>query len=296
MGMTVSVCIIVSPVLASADAPIDERLHVVDPTAPQIPVTDLGVTRGDGIFEVVGVSHGNPLAIDAHLRRLANSAAMLDLPPLDIPAIRTAIARAIELDGPRDELSVKIVVTRGVEGTGVPICWVLSFADKDHSAERAEGIRVVLLDRGYPHDIAARAPWLLTGAKTLSYAVNKAVLREANRRGADDVIFTSSDGYVLEGPSSSLIAKFGSHIWTPATAQGILRGTTQGSAFDFFADQGFSTAEVLLRVEQLRDADAMWLASSTRLLAPVRSLDGREIPVDHELTELVDSALLGRHS
>ncbi len=292
MGTTVSVCIIVSPVQASASAPIQDRLHVVDPEAPQIPVTDLGVTRGDGIFEVVGVSHGHPLAIDAHLRRLANSAAMLDLPALDLEAIRTAISRAVELDGPHDELSVKIVVTRGVEGTGMPICWVLSFTDQDHSKERDEGLAVVLLDRGYPHDIAARAPWLLTGAKTLSYAVNKAVLREAARRGADDVIFTSSDGYVLEGPSSSLVAKFGNHVWTPATAQGILRGTTQGSAFTFFADKGFSTAEVLLRVEQLDDADAMWLASSTRLLAPVRSLDGRPIAVDHALTDAVNVALL----
>ncbi|WP_091970579.1 aminodeoxychorismate lyase [Propionibacterium cyclohexanicum] len=286
------ICIIVSPVQESADEAIEGRLHLVDSHDPQVPVTDLGVTRGDGIFEVIGVVHGRPLALDAHLRRLANSAAMLDLPALELEAIRAAVLKTIDLDEHREELSVKIVVTRGVEGTGVPICWVLSFQTDDHRAERAEGIKVVLLSRGYPHDIAARAPWLLTGAKTLSYAINKAALREAARRGADDVIFTSTDGYVLEGPSASLIMKFGQRIWTPSTAQGILRGTTQGAAFEVFGRLGFATAEVLVGVDQLAAADAMWLASSTRLLAPVRLLDEHDVPVDHDLTDTVNAALL----
>ncbi|SER95069.1 4-amino-4-deoxychorismate lyase [Propionibacterium cyclohexanicum] len=290
--MSMPICIIVSPVQESADEAIEGRLHLVDSHDPQVPVTDLGVTRGDGIFEVIGVVHGRPLALDAHLRRLANSAAMLDLPALELEAIRAAVLKTIDLDEHREELSVKIVVTRGVEGTGVPICWVLSFQTDDHRAERAEGIKVVLLSRGYPHDIAARAPWLLTGAKTLSYAINKAALREAARRGADDVIFTSTDGYVLEGPSASLIMKFGQRIWTPSTAQGILRGTTQGAAFEVFGRLGFATAEVLVGVDQLAAADAMWLASSTRLLAPVRLLDEHDVPVDHDLTDTVNAALL----
>ena len=99
---------------------------------------------------------------------------------------------------------------------------------KDAEANRRRlliAARELFAERGLDvtlHDIAARAPWLLAGAKTLSYAINKAVLREAARRGADDVLFVSSDGYVLEGPSSTLIAKFGNRIWTPSTALGIL--------------------------------------------------------------------------
>ena len=42
-------------------------------------------------------------------------------------------------------------------------------------------------------------PWLLPGAKTLSHAVNMAALRHAERHGSGDVVFVSSDGFILEG-------------------------------------------------------------------------------------------------
>lgn len=285
----------VSPVEASSTTPIADRLHLVDSDAPQVSVLDLGVTRGDGIFEVIGVVNGRPQSVDAHLRRLSVSAAMLELPRLDLDAIRAAIHRAVEVAEPLPEYVVKLVVTRGIEGSGTATCWVLALTlPDDFAGERANGLRVVLLDRGYPHDIAARSPWLLSGAKTLSYAINKAALREAARRGADDVIFTTTDGYVLESPSATLVARYGHRIWTPSTSQGILRGTTQGAAFEFFADAGYATSEGLLRVEQLWDADALWLANSARMLAPIRELDGRPVPIDRELTDAGNAALLAR--
>lgn len=290
-----SACIMISPVEAAASVATADRLKVVDPEAPQVSVVDLGVTRGDGIFEVLGVINGRPQAVDPHLRRLANSAAMLDLPELDLEAVRAAIYQVVEISEPHAEFSVKVIVTRGIEGSGVATAWVLAFkGPDDFVAERQDGVKVVLLDRGYPHDIAARAPWLLAGAKTLSYAINKAVLREAARRGADDVLFTSTDGYVLEGPSANLIAKFGNRIWTPSTSQGILRGTTQGAAFEYFSSAGYATSEVLLRVEQLADADALWLTSSGRMLVPICELDGRPVAIDHAVTDAANAALLAR--
>ena len=94
------------------------------------------------------------------------------------------------------------------------------------------------LDRGYRHDVAETSPWLLQGAKTLSYATNRAALREAARRGADDVIFVSSDGFALEGPTSNVIVRNGDRVRTPQTDQGILAGTTQASVFEFFEARG----------------------------------------------------------
>src|SRR5690625_3744673 len=68
-------------------------------------------------------------------------------------------------------------------------------------------MKVVTLDRGLASTVVDTSPWLLPGAKTLSYAVNMAATREAVRRGAEDVLFVSTDGYALEGPTSTLLVR-----------------------------------------------------------------------------------------
>ena len=73
------------------------------------------------------------------------------------------------------------------------------------AAVRRDGLAALTLARGLPARGVEDMPWLLAGAKTLSYAVNMAALRHAERHGAGDVIFVSSDGYILEGPRSTVV-------------------------------------------------------------------------------------------
>lgn len=277
--------------------PGDVGFRLVDPDSMTIHVTDLGVTRGDGVFEGLGVVDGAVQALEPHLLRLARSAAMLDLPELDLDVFRAACLASAAAHEPAPFLLQKLVVTRGIEGgDGTPTAWVRTAVMDDPAPERRQGISVVSLDRGYRHDVAETSPWLLQGAKTLSYAVNKSVLREAARRGADDVLFVSSDGYALEGPSASLIARFGDRYVTPRTDQGILAGTTQAAAFDALGRRGVTVEYALLTLEQVRRADALWLVSSGRQIAPLTSLDGAALVVDHDETERLGEALVGRRS
>jgi 4-amino-4-deoxychorismate lyase len=270
--------------------------ELVDPAKPHISVLDLAATRGDGIFEALGVTGGKPHAIDAHLRRFASSAAKLDLPAPDLDAWRSAIGAVIaELDEMPEAL-VKTVMTRGIEGDpeARPTGWVYGWPAADFSTARSNGIAVVMLDRGYRHDVEQTSPWLLAGAKTLSYAVNRAVVREAARRGADDVIFVSSDGFVLEGPNSTVMFRRGNTLLTPGTGLGILEGTTQGDLFDWAARRGMKTGFELLTPTDLAKADAIWLVSSGRQAAPIRVLDGVPREIDHELTLEMNAYLLSR--
>jgi len=187
---------------------------------------------------------------------------------------------------------VKTVLTRGIEGDGRPTGWVYASVAPDYTKVRVEGIRVVLLDRGYRHDVEQTSPWLLAGAKTLSYAVNRAVAREAARRDADDVIFVSSDGYILEGPTSTVVFRRGNSILTPGTGLGILDGTTQANIFRHAESLGFDTGFELLTPDELKQADAVWLVSSVRLAAPVRALDAQPIAIDDEFTAGINAYLL----
>jgi 4-amino-4-deoxychorismate lyase len=270
--------------------------ELVDPALPHVSVLDLAATRGDGIFEALGVTDGHPHAIDAHLRRFASSAAKLDLPAPDLAAWRAAIDVVIAELGDGSESLVKLVMSRGLEGDpeARPTGWVYGWPAPDHTPARTNGIAVITLDRGYRHDVEQTSPWLLAGAKTLSYAVNRAVLREAARRGADDVVFVSSDGFVLEGPTSSVVFRRGSSLLTPGTGLGILEGTTQGDLFDWAKSQRMQTGFELLTPTDLGKADALWLVSSGRQAAPVRAIDGVEHAVDHELTSAMNEYLLNR--
>ncbi|MEY9952925.1 aminodeoxychorismate lyase [Leifsonia sp. EB34] len=275
----------------------DPGFALADFDAAQVRITDLGITRGDGVFETIAVIDGHPQALGPHLLRLAHSAELLDLPaPAEHvwhEAVLAGIADYRSRNGDGGELFAKLIYTRGVEGAGYPSGWIFVDEGEDFTQQRL-GIKVVALDRGLRHDVAETSPWLLAGAKTLSYAVNRAAQREAARRGADDVIFISSDGYALEGPTSNVILLADGVVRTPQTDQGILAGTTQAAVFAFFEERGHATEYRRITAAELESADALWLVSSVRQAAPITHLDGREYPVDAELTAELNRYLLSR--
>ncbi|WP_292831002.1 aminodeoxychorismate lyase [Microbacterium sp.] len=264
---------------------------VIDPAAPALPVGELSAQRGDGVFESIGVVDGHAQRVTAHLERLAHSARLCDLPAPHLGQWRQAVARAAAHAGSGESV-IKLILSRGIEGGQSPTGWVTAAPAADFAAQRTDGIRVVTLDRGYAVDAPARAPWLLLGAKTLSYAVNMAAIREGSRRGADDVVFTSSDGFVLEAPTASLILRRGDTFITPAPTGGILHGTTQVGVFAHLAAEGFEVAYATLTVADLHTADAAWLVSSIRLAAPIIDIDGRPLHLERELTASMNAYLL----
>ena len=275
-----------------------EPFRVVPADEPALRATVLAATRGDGIFETAAIRAGRVQAAEAHLHRFARSAAMLDLPAPDTEVYTRAIERGIAALGEADasDAAVKYVLTRGDEEDPSlgPVGWAHVHASEDFTAARRDGVKVVLLSRGYALDVTETAPWLLQGAKTLSYAVNRAALREAARRGAEDVLFTTTDGFVLEGPTSSLVARFGDTLVTTPPEAGVLPGTTQQGMFDYATSIGLATEFRDLRVDELADADALWLTSSVRLAVPVTAVDGVPHTVDDALTSAVNAFLAAR--
>jgi 4-amino-4-deoxychorismate lyase len=284
-------------VLVFLDPRFDDG-RIADASQPQLMATDQGATRGDGVFESMLAVAGHPRKLDAHLKRLEGSAKALDLQIPAEDAWRRAIGTAVSEyrsqhpagTPEEDEAVVKLICTRGTEGS-TPTCWVqASPVPAAGKRQRETGIDVIFLDRGYDSEVGERAPWLLLGAKTLSYAVNMAALRYAHKQGADDVIFTSSDGRVLEGPTSTVLlahldtsddgaggTRTVRRLITPQLDSGILPGTSQGALFAAAKAAGWELGYGPLEPQDLFDADAVWLISSIRLLAPVNHIDGKEI-------------------
>ena len=118
---------------------------------------------------------------------------------------------------------MRLVCTRGPEDGGPPTAYVLG-QDLSRSVmrQRLAGVAVVTRRRGMPSGMSVEAPWLLLGAKTLSYAVNMAAKRWAESKGADDAIFVGSDGVVWEGANSAVVVSQGGRLVSPPAWVGIL--------------------------------------------------------------------------
>jgi 4-amino-4-deoxychorismate lyase len=268
---------------------------VVPAQTPILRADDLGAVRGDGIFETLHVRDGKPWLLDEHLARMARSAALLGL---DLPgeaALRGLVDQVVAAWPATREGSLRVICTRGGEDGGpVTVFATVSIVGEALRRARHHGVAAVTAPLGVPADLRADAPWLLGGAKTLSYAVNMASLRWAASVGADDVLWTSTDGYVLEAPTSTLVWLAGDTLCTvPAERTGILPGTTARWLLNHAADLGWRTDERMITPDSLVDVDGAWLTSSVRGVAAVRSVDGRDVtpsPFTPKIRELLGFA------
>ncbi len=272
--------------------------EIPEPGTPLLHADDLAAVRGDGVFETLLVRDGAPCLVEPHLQRLTTSARLMDLPAPDLArwrhAIDVAARRWVASTGA--EGSLRLIYSRGRESGSAPTAYVMV-------NPVPERVAAITLDRGLPAVGADAMPWLLAGAKTLSYAVNMAALRHAANQGAGDVIFVSSDGYVLEGPRSTVViatdcdggASANPCLLTPPPWYPILRGTTQQALFEVARAKGYDCDYRALRVNDLADAHGIWLVSSMTLAARVHTLNGRRLPrspISEAFSELVDAAVV----
>jgi 4-amino-4-deoxychorismate lyase len=279
---------------------LDGEIH--PPGTPLLFADDLAAVRGDGVFETLLVRHGGACLVEAHLGRLSHSAKLMDLPEPDLPGWRRAIGLAVQrwTADTADEGAMRLVYSRGRECGSVPTAYVTVNPVADRvAAVRRDGLAAVTLPRGMPAAGSDEMPWLLAGAKTLSYALNMAALRHAARQGAGDVIFISSDGYVLEGPRSTVVIATDvggtTGFLTPPPWYPILRGTTQQALFEVARDKGYDCDYRALRMADLLVAQGIWLVSSMTLAARVHTLDGQvlpSVPMAAEFAGLVDAAIV----
>jgi len=257
---------------------------LLDPTTPILRADDLGVARGESVFETLRIAGGRPAYLDLHLSRLARSAERL---AIELPGGWEALAlAATQAYGAADGM-LRLTCSKGVPG-GAPVGFALaSTVPADTLRARTEGVSVVTLTLGVTADQRVAAPWLLGGVKSTSYAVNMASIRAAEAAGAQDAVWVSSDGQVLEAPTATVAWVTGGVLVTPpADEVGTLPGTTAHVAL------GLASVPVEVRrgtVEELRAADEVMLLSSVRGVAPVISLDGREMGVGRVTAELRDA-------
>lgn len=264
---------------------LDGRREVA-PSTPVLRADDLGVLRGEAVFETLRIAAGRPAFLADHLARLARSAQRLELAlPDGWHELATTASAGVE-DG-----VLRLVCSKGAPGAGPVGFALVTDVPAEAVAARAHGVRVLTLALGVTADERSHAPWLLGGVKSTSYAVNMASIRHAQHEGADDAIWVSADGQVLEAPTATVAVVEGDLLVSPPDEVGVLPGTTLAAV------ERLGLVPVVRRritLAELRAADEVLLLSSVRGVAPVVSLDGMDRtagPVGALLRDALEDAL-----
>jgi 4-amino-4-deoxychorismate lyase len=249
---------------------------LVDPDRPWLRVDDEAVLRGRAVFETLRVYAGRPFRLPAHLERLTRSAHVLGLDAPDSVALTGLVGESLAQPGVVDAV-LRVVWTAGADATR-PVGFALVTAlPEGLERARTAGVELRSLQLAIGATARRTSPWLLPGVKSTSYAVNIAAQTEARRRGADDALFLSLEGIVLEGPTSNVWFVEDGVLHTPALDLGILAGVTRDTLVDVAEDARIAVESGAYELDRLARATEVFTSSSIREVMPVVRLDGTAV-------------------
>jgi branched-chain amino acid aminotransferase len=227
----------------------------IGPTAEaRISLKDDGLYRGDGAFEVIRLYAGRPFTLDDHVARLERSAAALRL-EFDRMALRAEIDALLAEAGPI-EGQMRLIVTRG----GRRIAATEPIPHHDETIKLGS--------------VTYQPTIILNGVKSLSYGANMLATRLAKEAGAEEALLVRPDGIVLEPPTSSIFWVAEGALRTTSLAEGVLASITR----DRLMKAVPGVEEGAWTLDQLKESSEAFLASTTRELQAVASIDGVALP------------------
>ncbi len=235
---------------------------------------DRGFLFGDGVYEVLPCYRGVPFRVEDHLRRLRFSLEATRIPnPMDDPAWRQIIEQVCSSNGGGD-LSVYLQVTRGApthrshEFPEESTPTIFAMASPLPPAETAEpGLAAYTRD-----DLR----WARCDIKSVALLPNVLLRQEAVEAGGQEAILHRG-GIITEGAASTVFVVQDGTLVTPALHSGLLPGVTRQVVLELAGQHGMPYTTRSIALEELHEADEVWLSSSTKEVAPVITVDDRPV-------------------
>ena len=241
----------------------------------QVSVLDRGFIFGDGVYEVIPAYGGHPLRLRHHLQRLQNS---LDAIRLDNPHAEdewtSIITSLIEKNEGNDQY-IYLHVTRGVAKRdhrfpdgNTPTVFVMSSPLLPVDSTLLEtGVSAITLD-----DIR----WRYCSIKTTALLPNVLLRQQAVEKDAAEAILVREDE-VTEGAASNLFIVLNGVIITPPKSNLLLPGITRDLVVELAQHHEMPCEERSIQPDELKQADEVWVTSSTKEILPITTLDGKPV-------------------
>ncbi len=261
----------------------------------KIPLLDRGLLYGDGIFEGVRFYDKKPLLHIPHFERFCKSAEYIRLSPPSLESYNHEIKKTIEASGYADGY-LRIILTRGVgkmgitpTGYGKPNFYVIvtNIALYDKSLYE-NGIELVVSKSRRIHKDSFSGQ-----VKSLAYLPNIICLWEALESGATEALMLDCDGYVSEASVANIFALMGNTLLTPSLEANCLEGVTRNQIIKLSSKLGFNVEEKLFKLDELLEADEVFLTGTGAGVVPVASINGTKFKIDRskKIREVYESSI-----
>jgi D-alanine transaminase len=244
--------------------------------AARVSPLDRAFLFGDAVYEVVPVYAGRPFRLREHLDRLTRSLAGIRMtPPLSHGEWGEVCGELVARNGGGDQY-LYIQVTRGAEH-GRNHAWPEGLKPTLFAfATALEPIAPRLLDQGVAAVTAADTRWARRDIKSTALLANVLLKKLAVDAGAYETILLE-DGELTEGSSTTVHIVVQGALRTPPNGRQILPGTTRDVVGELASRLSIASRSVRVTEAELRNAEEIWIAFSTRGILPVTLLDGRPV-------------------
>ena len=264
----------------------------------RVSVYDHGLLYGDGCFEGIRAYGGRIFKLQSHLDRMYSSAERIRLEPVyNRDEIEAAIRATLAANNLEDGY-IRLVFTRGVGTLGLhpfrcPKAGTFVIADSINLYPQElydSGMKVIVAQR-------PRIPieCLDPAIKSLNYLNNILAKIEAIDAQVLEAIMLNVDGYVAECTGDNIFCVKDGEIFTPSDEAGILHGITRQFVMEDLAPaMGYQVKERLFKLEELLDADEVFLTGTAAEVIGVSQVDEHTIggeanlgigPITQALTE-----------
>jgi len=243
----------------------------------KVSIWDRGFLFGDAVYEVFRLYGGRCWLEAEHLARLRRSLAELELPSVDLDALRVRIERTTRAGGVTDGTAY-VQITRGVAprahafpSPAVPpteLIVVRPYDDTATAARRLAGASVVTRP-----DLR----WKRCDIKSTNLLANVLALESARRAGADEALLIDPDGFVTEATHSSVVWLRDGRIEGTPNDSAILPGTTRFLTQDLARGENIPFIEARVTLDDFLRADEAWLVGTTIEVLPIVAVDGQAI-------------------
>jgi len=243
---------------------------------------DRGFLFGDGIYEVIPYYSGKSVGLIPHIQRMING-----LAEIEINCDKTLDQWKVLLDdliaqndGDNQNLGVYVHVSRGTDSIRnhaypidvAPTIFCFTFAIKDPEPVNRE------IATTYTVTTTQDLRWKRCHIKSTALLGNVIHYQQGHASGNNECLLYNEQNELTEGSSvNAFIVKDGV-ISTPIQDNQILPGITRRIIIDSIkADGSLKLEERTITMEEVHNADEVWISSSSKEIAPIVAIDGNNV-------------------